>query len=122
MAKILMSINLIHVEKILTGQKKYEYRKTKCKRTIDTIVIYATYPIMKVVGEVAVKEVIEDIPSYVWNKTKNESGIKHYFFNDYFKGRNKAVAYHLGKTLKYKSPKELIEYGVKAAPQSFVYI
>ena len=122
MAKILMSIHPVHVEKILSGLKKYEYRKTKCKKTIDAIVIYATYPIMKVVGEVEVSSVTEDAPDMMWDRTKDGAGIDYSFFNNYYKGRNKAVAYHLGNALKYKQPKELVEYGIKAAPQSFIYI
>ena len=59
MAKVLMSINPTHAEKILSGTKKYEFRKTRCKLPIDTIVIYATAPIMKVLGEVKVKSVID---------------------------------------------------------------
>ena len=122
MAKILMSIHPEHVEKILSGIKKYEYRKVKCKKTIDTIVIYATYPIMKVMGEVEVWHVIEDSPVILWDRTKNGAGIDYSFFSNYYKGRNKAVAYQLGKALKYKHPKELLELGVKVAPQSYVYL
>ncbi len=122
MAKILMSINPIHVEKILTGQKKYEYRKTKCKQPIDTIVIYSTYPVMRVVGEVSVKSVLEDSPKALWEKTKSKAGIEYSFFKSYFNNCDEAIAYELEKVVKYKNPKKLIDYGFKAPPQSFVYI
>ena len=42
MCKLLMSINPEHVENILAGRKKFEFRKTKCKEQIDSIVIYST--------------------------------------------------------------------------------
>ena len=45
MVKVLMSINPLHAEKILSGTKKYEFRKIRCKKPIDTIVIYVTAPI-----------------------------------------------------------------------------
>ena len=54
MAKVLMSIKPEFVDAILTGKKKYEYRKVKCKQPIDRIVIYSTSPIMKIVAEVEV--------------------------------------------------------------------
>ena len=38
--------------KILLIAKIYEYRKTKCKKRVDSIVIYSTAPIMKVIAEV----------------------------------------------------------------------
>ena len=117
-----MSINPIHVEKILSGIKKYEYRKIKCKQTIDTIVIYSTYPVMRVVGEVSVNAVLEDPPKALWDKTKDGAGIDYSFFKSYYNGYNKAIAYSLGDVVKYEHSKKLIEYGLKAAPQSFVYI
>ena len=58
MCKLLMSINPEHVENILAGKKKYEFRKKKCKEQIDSIVIYSTAPVMKVVAEVEVKDII----------------------------------------------------------------
>ena len=77
MAKVLMSVNPIHAEKILSGTKKYEFRKTRCKKPIEVIVIYITAPIMKILGEVQVKNVIEGIPQDVWDKTKSAAGITH---------------------------------------------
>lgn len=55
MCKILLSINPEHVENIFNGNKKYEYRKIKCKEKVDKIIIYSTAPIMQVVGEAEVK-------------------------------------------------------------------
>ena len=43
-------------------------------------------------------------------------------YQKYFKDRSKAIAYKLTNIKKYDSPKELSSYGIKAAPQSFVYI
>ena len=60
MCKLLMSINPEHVDNILAGTKKFEFRKTKCKEKIDSIIIYSTFPIMRVVAEVEVKDIIED--------------------------------------------------------------
>ena len=122
MSKVLMSINPIHVEKILSGTKKYEFRKIRCKKQVDAIVIYATVPIMKVLGEVEVKEVIEDTPQSVWEKTKTAAGIDLSFFNRYYQGRNKAVAYELGDITIFTKPKNLSDYGLKVAPQSYVYV
>lgn len=122
MTKILMSINPIHAEKILSGTKRYEFRKIRCKRQVDIIVIYVTAPISKVLGEVKVTGVIEDIPQAVWNKTKTAAGIDVSFFNRYFEGRKTAVAYALGDVTVYAKPKSLFDYGLKAAPQSYAYV
>lgn len=122
MCKLLMSINPEHVENILTGRKKFEFRKTKCKEQIDSIVIYSTAPVMKVVAEVEVKGIIEDTPQSVWKRTADAAGIDKKFFDRYYSGRDQAVAYILGCVKQFESPRQLIDYGVKAAPQSYVYI
>ena len=117
-----MSINPIHAEKILAGTKKYEFRKVRCKKQIEVIVIYATAPIMKVLGEVKVKEVIEDSLQAVWDKTKTAAGIDLSFFNRYYQRRKKAVAYELGDVTIFTKPKNLSDYGLKVAPQSYAYV
>jgi len=50
--KILLSINPEHVENILNGSKLFEFRKIRCKNNVDKIIIYATFPVMRVVAEV----------------------------------------------------------------------
>ena len=117
MCKLLMSINPEHVENILAGTKKFEFRKSKCKEQIESIVIYSTAPVMKVVAEVEVKDIIEDTPQTVWKRTSNAAGIDKSFFDSYYSGRDTAVAYVLGCVTQFDSPRNLTDYGVKAAPQ-----
>ena len=122
MCNMLISINPEHVENIFNGSKKYEYRKIRCKQDIDKIIIYSTYPIMKVVGEAKVEKILEDSPDNIWEETKKYSGIDLKFYQKYFKDRSKAIAYKLTNIKKYNNPKELSSYGIKTAPQSFIYV
>lgn len=122
MCSILLSINPSHVENILNGTKLYEFRKKACKRHVDKILIYSTTPIMKVVGEAEVEDVLVDNPETIWKKTKTKSGIDKKFFDQYYANREQAVAYKLKNVIRYGEPKELKEYGVISAPQSFQYI
>lgn len=120
--KILISINPEHVENIIKGIKKYEYRKIAAKQDISSIIIYETTPIKRVVAEAEIIDVLELQPEELWEQTKESSGISKEFFDKYFKNREIAYAYKLGEIKVYDVPKTLLEYGVKAAPQSFVYI
>lgn len=120
--KIIISINPIHVENIINGSKKYEYRTKACKSDVDKILIYETFPIKKVVAEAEIEEVLMLSPEELWKQTKDKSGITKEYFDSYFKGREYAYAYKLGNVKVYDRPKDLIEFGVKSAPQSFVYI
>ncbi len=119
---MLLSINPEHVKNIVSGKKKVEYRRVRCKRDIDSIVIYSTSPEKKIIGEVEVKRVIEGTLEEIWNLTKDIGCISYDFFKKYYFGKNEAVAYELGTLELYPKPKELSEYGIKSAPQSYMYI
>ena len=80
MRTIILSIKPEYVEKIFNGTKKYEYRKTKCKEKVEKIIIYSTLPVMQVVGEAEVEEIVEGAPEKVWKKTKDNSGTTYEFF------------------------------------------
>ena len=119
---ILMSIHPEHVEKILSGEKRYEYRTKAAKKDVESLIIYETTPIKRVVAEAKIIEVQELSPEDLWEASKDYSGISKEFFDKYFQGRKIAYAYRLGEIKAYDTPRELSFYGVKAAPQSFVYI
>lgn len=123
MCRILMPINPEYVDEILSGNKKYEYRKTKAKRkNIDKMVIYSTSPIMRVVAEVDVEGIIEATPDELWEQTKKYSGITKDFYYKYYKNKENAIAYKLGNIKIYETPKKLSEIGINYVPQSFVYL
>ena len=82
----------------------------------------ARLPQSKIVAEAEIAEVLMLPPEELWNITKDGSGISKEFFDAYFKDRQIAHAYKLGKIKVFDTPKTLLDYGVKAAPQSFVYI
>ena len=122
MATILLAIKPEFVEKILSTQKCFEFRRTIPRKPIDKIVIYATRPIGRVVGSVKVRGIIIGAPSDVWKTTQKNAGITQDFFDSYFYGRNTAYAYKLGKVIKYDTAKSLSDFGLRVAPQSFVYL
>ena len=123
MSSILLPINPEHVKNILSGCKKYEYRKIKCTRdNIKKMIIYATAPVMKVIGEAWIEDIIVDKPEIVWDQTKDFSGIEKDFFDRYYKGKRTAIAYKLGSITEYKEPLNLESIGINYTPQSFVYM
>ena len=123
MCKILMPINPEYVDEILSGNKKYEYRKIKAKRkNIDKMVIYSTSPIMRVVDEVDVEGIIEASPEKLWEQTKEYSGITKDFYSKYYKNKENAIAYKLGNIKVYDKPKKLCDIGINYVPQSFIYL
>ena len=123
--KVLLSIKPEFVNEIMSGRKKFEYRKKVFKRKdITTIVVYATKPLGKVVGEFEVDEIIEDTLDILWQETKRYSGISKKFFDEYFKDRDSGFAIKIKSFTAYDKPIELSEYApnLKVAPQSFCYV
>jgi predicted transcriptional regulator len=121
-SKILLPINPEYAEQIINGKKRFEFRRRIAKQNVDTIVIYCTNPIKKVLGEVRVRSVLSDTPKNLWNRTKPYAGITKKDFDHYFKDTSIAYAYELEEVQVFDIPKELIDYGIKYAPQSFIYL
>ena len=122
MCRMLLSINPEHVENILSGDKLFEFRKVKCREDVDSIVIYATSPVMQVVAEAAVEEVLVDDVLSVWRLTREYAGISYSFYRKYYKGKKTAVAYKLKDVTAFDEPKPLADFGISHAPQSFAYL
>ncbi len=121
--KVLLSIKPEYAEKIFKGEKKYEYRRVIFKRKdITTVVVYATAPVSKIVGEFKINDVMFDDIFSLWQKTKEFGGISEEFFHHYFENREKGYAIRVGETEMYEDPISLKdEYGLNP-PQSFAYI
>lgn len=119
---IILSIHPNHIDKILSGEKRYEYRK-RIPQDINYIIVYATAPTKKVVAIIEVDIVIKDTPKNIWNSTKNEAGISYEFFMDYFHNASIGLAIKFRNIYKLATPIDItIIDGVKSAPQSYRYI
>lgn len=73
-------------------------------------------------GEAEIEDILVDTPEIIWERTKEKAGIDKRFFDRYYAGRNQAVAYKLKNITEYEMPKELKDYGISRAPQSFQYV
>jgi len=122
MNRILLSINPEHVENIFNGTKRFEFRKVRCRKEVSKILIYSTNPVMKVVGEADIDETLDGSPEYIWERTSEGAGISKEFFDAYYRGRDRAIAFSLSSFTIYDEPKNISEYDLSAPPQSFAYI
>ncbi len=122
--KVLLSIKPEYVSKILSGEKKYEFRKAVFKDpSVRTVVIYATLPVGKVVGEFEIGSILSGSPDSLWRKTRNFSGITRKFFDQYFADRDTAHAIEVKSVVEYEQPIELESLlPHKHPPQSFCYL
>ncbi len=119
---IVLPIKPSYADKILSGEKKYEYRKRLCKDSIDKIYIYATSPVKRIIGEVKVLQKLNQEKEILWEISKEESGVSKEEFFKYFQKTDNGSAYYLGEVKKYNQPLTLESIGIKYTPQSYVYI
>lgn len=121
--KVLLSIKPEYVSEIALGTKTIEYRKRIFKRTdISTVLIYATKPCGKIIGEFEIEKIIRDHPTKLWQKTKNYSTETKESFDAYFRGQEIGYGIQIKNIVLYDKPLSLKDYKIKAAPQSFCYI
>ena len=122
--KVLLSIKPQFAEEILNGKKKYEYRKSIFKdKNVSKILLYATKPIGKIIGEFAVDSILREKPETLWFITHESAGISKEYFQQYFSGRS------FGYAIKVKNPKRYHQAlnindvtENSCVPQSFAYV
>lgn len=118
---IILPIKPLYADKILNGEKKYEFRKKLCQKNIRKIYIYATAPVKRIVGEAEVVQKLYMNKNELWEKTKCASGISRKFYDDYFVNQDCACAYQIGKIKRYSKSITLESLGIEHVPQSFIY-
>ena len=121
--RVLLSIKPEYAEKIFDGSKKYEFRRTVFKDpSVKTIVVYASWPVQKVIGEFEIELILNCDLKTLWEKTKDFAGITEKFFFDYFDNKEKGYAIKVMKTKRYKTALCIKEDFHANPPQSFVYL
>jgi predicted transcriptional regulator len=121
--RVLLSIKPEFANKIFDGEKKFEFRKVIFKNpNVKTVVVYASAPVQRVIGEFEIENILSSEPSTIWEKTKKHSGITEAFFYQYFAEREIAHAIKIKKVKKYKHPLLLRENFNVVPPQSYVYL
>ena len=121
--KVLLSIKPEFASKIFDGSKRYEYRRTIFRRDeVTTIVVYASEPIKKVIGEFEIGEILREEPKVLWAKTGKQGGIVKERFLEYFADKNVGYAIRVREPRMYDTTFLLNELNVSCAPQSFKYL
>lgn len=121
--KVLLSIKPEFAKLIFEGTKQFEFRKAIFKNTdIKTVVVYASSPMQKVIGEFEIESIINDQLDSLWEKTKHLAGIDESYFYKYFAEREKGYAIKIKKTKRYKTPLSLKDNFNLTPPQSFSYL
>jgi len=120
MVNVMISIHPKYVENMKSGKKRTEVRKSYIA-ALPThgyihFYIYETRPVCKVIGDF----LCDDVYSMVFND--DSTCLTDEEFNEYKGNKKHVYGYEIYKLKFYDKPKELAEFGLKRAPQSWCYI
>ena len=121
--KVLLSIKPIYADRIFSGEKRYEFRRIVFKNPdVTTVVVYASAPTSRVIGEFEISSILSDSPQQLWQATKSHAGVEETFFFDYFANRVMAHAIKVKNPKRYRRSFDIREKFALAPPQSFAYL
>lgn len=119
---ILISIQPEYAEKILSGEKTFEFRRRTAQRPVGLMVIYASAPISAVVGYAQVDDILSLPLTKLWKRTRKGAGTDLKHFHEYFHGRDDGNAYVLSQSVRLDTPIPLSSLGIASPPQDFMYL
>lgn len=120
--KVILSIKPEFAKKIFDGTKKFEFRRTLFKKEVSKVVVYASAPISKVIGEFDIEDIVHEDVSTLWDKTSKYSGISLDYYFEYFQGKEAGYAIKVKNPTKYEEELCIVKnFGIRP-PQSFAYM
>lgn len=121
--RVLLSVKPHFAEAILDGDKTFEFRRLLWRQDVTTVVLYASSPTCKVVGEFTLDEVLTLHLDALWKTTRDGGAIDRDYFDQYFEGLETGHALKVKRTRRYRSPLCLKkDFGISHPPQSFRYL
>jgi type I restriction enzyme S subunit len=120
---VLLSIKPKYVDEILSGAKKYEFRRVIFRKSVETIYIYCNSSVKRVFGSFTMGGIPEGTPEEIWNPCHQYGGITGAALFKYFKNASKAYAIKIRNSHRFDAPIDpstvLPDF---SPPQSFRYI
>jgi len=119
----IFSIHPQYVDLILSGEKRFEFRRTAMRRDPACVFVYTTAPVRKIALAWDFVAPIIDSPGAIWRNCSDRAGIGMDDFFKYFQNRKRAIAYPIGKIRVFDPPLDpRIVEATFVPPQSFRYV
>ena len=121
--RVLLSIKPEFSNKILSGEKKYEFRKQKPKEAFNRVYIYESSPTKTIVGWFNVKNIISGSPEEIWAICNGDGGIEKERFMAYSHEKEIIHAFEIDKITRFDTPVNPYELNSDFfPPQNFAYL
>lgn len=117
----LLAVKPVYAAAIVAGRKRVEFRKTRFRRPVTHVAIYASTPVKRIIAIVRLTECEEAPPKHLWRRHHAVGAITSDAFNAYYADVEAGVALHIDEVLPLPQPLPLSTIRVRA-PQSFCYL
>ena len=119
-----LSIYPRYANKILSGEKRLEFRKSWAANDVTAFVIYATTPIQKIVGIAYIKQVHQGSATALWRLARERrGGVSRRVLYDYFRSKPRGFAIEIESVRPCSHPLKPEEFLPNFnPPQSFMYL
>lgn len=119
---VLLSIKNKYAQQILTGHKKFEFRKNFPEEEVDKIYLYISYPYQQIIGyitsEYILKSTIPEIRERCYKEWTNFDSEKD-GFDDYFRTKYFGVAIKIDDVVVFNERINPYEFDGFKPPQSY---
>jgi predicted transcriptional regulator len=119
---VLLPIKPRYARPIMDGTKGVEFRKTSFTRMPTHVIVYASSPVMRLLGYFEVGDIVVDSVDALWARYADVGSIAEDDFRGYYAGRERGVALGVGRVHAFVDPLPLAALGLTTPPQSFMYI
>lgn len=121
---ILLSLKPVYANAILSGKKRYEFRRVIFKNPrVKRAYIYVTLPVGKIVGSFIIGKILVDTPKKIWQKCRKYAGITSKAFFEYYKNCERAFAIEIQNVQNFLKPVDpYSKMSNFRPPQSFQYL
>lgn len=119
---VLMSIQPVIGRRIMSGRKKYEYRRSIFRKPVNRVYLYLSSPVRKIAGYFMYQGCVEGTVREIWEATKDKSAATEAAYLEYFKNTDKAFAIPIQEFILFDTPIDPWQTPGFLPPQSFRYV
>jgi predicted transcriptional regulator len=117
----LLAVKPVYADAIVEGRKRVEFRKTRFRRRVTHVAIYASTPVKRIIAIVRITACEEAPPQHLWRRHHAIGAISSDAFNAYYADVDAGIALHIDEVYALPEPVPLSTIRVRA-PQSFCYL
>lgn len=120
---VLLPVRPAFASQIMDGTKRVEFRRRPFRRLVQTIALYVSSPVQRIVALLDVRSVRTDTPQNLWRDYSRQGGIGKDDFDRYFGGLETGAVIEIDNVRPLRSPMRIRDLDPNMrAPQNWAYL